>query len=154
MALKVSFKFDKTKFRGTHEEINQAITNAITAKLNELRIEHSRAYTPSRVSIKILFPTEDQINKVLDSTEALKTAGFEPRSSMALKSSRTIFCFGFDLAILTAYTAQNLTDHLIEKGWKVRGIYIMNSKKAFKVEFHSSKEAKKLKCKGYIYRSC
>lgn len=143
MAMKVSFRFNRTHFRGTHEEIIQSITNAVTAKLNELRIEHSRAYTPSRDSIKILFPTEEQINKVLDNTEVLKAAGFEPRSSMALKASRTIFCFGFDLAILATYTAQNIKDHLTENDWKVRGIYIMNSKQAFKVEFHSSKEAKK-----------
>ena len=82
MALKLSFKLNRCNYRGTLEEIESKINNDLSNRLNQLRIQYSRFYRPSKDSIKVIFPSEKEINKVTEKAEELKRHGFEPRVSM------------------------------------------------------------------------
>ncbi|CAL4163837.1 unnamed protein product [Meganyctiphanes norvegica] len=142
MALKISFRFSRRGYSGTTEEIQDKITRNLVRTLNQNRIQHSRLYTPSRESIKAIFINEADINKAIELTDTLKTAGFEPRISMALKTARTVYCFGFDPSLIAAYSQNNIEEILTTANWKIRGVYIMNSKRSFKIEFQTTTEAK------------
>ena len=67
--------------------------------MNVLEFTH-----PVEIVIKPFFPIEKVINKVLKKTQNFIAAGFEPRLSMSLKAARTVFCYGFDPALLNTYT--------------------------------------------------
>ena len=143
MSLKVSFRFNRSRFHGTLDEINNAIKGTLTAALNNFGVESTNIYAPTRDSIKVLFPSENEINKIFANIDQFKTAGLEPKISMGLKSKRTVFCFGFDLTLLSTYTHEELCQDLKDSGWKVNAVYIMQSKKSFKIEFLTTNEAKK-----------
>ena len=143
MSYKLTFRYTRNRYNGTLEEINQQIFNELKAKLNTYNIQSTRFYNPSRVSIKVLFPTEKQVNEALDKTEGFKASGFEPKLPMALKAARTVYCSNFDLALFDAYTHTAIKEHLIHAKWNVNNVYIMNSKKSFKIEFKTTKEARK-----------
>ena len=98
-------------------------------KTNDLRIECTRYYTPSRDSLKVLFPSEKELNKAINKTNSFFAAGFEPRLTMPLKAARTVYCHGFDPALLLTYTEQEIKENLIQAEWSVNKIHIMNSKK-------------------------
>ena len=114
MAYKLIFRFDRSRYQDTLIEPNQQISNELTAIFNELRIECSRFYKPSRDSIKTLLPTEKQVNKVLTESRHFNAAGFEPTLTMALKAARTVYCYGFDPALVNTYTTQDIKDHLTQ----------------------------------------
>ena len=139
--MKLSFKFDRNKYNVA--ERNQVINNDISSILNANGIEAARFYAPSCDSIKVLFINEPALNKAIIKTEILKAAGFEPRMFLALKASRTVYCHSFDDSLITSYTPTNMKDNLIQGGWKVNNIYIMNSKKSLKIEFLDSAQANK-----------
>ena len=144
MAFKLSFKIlNRNRYNGTSEEINRLITNNLTTALNQHNIEVSRFYNPSRDSVKVLFTTEKALNKAMKKSELLRGAGFEPRMSIALKSSRTVYCHSFDTTLLTTYTENDIIERLREADWKVISIYILSSKKSLKIEMESSEEAKR-----------
>ena len=143
MSLKVSFRFNRSRFHGTLEEVNNAIKGTLTAALNNFVVESTNIYAPTRDSIKVLFPSENEINKIFANIDQFKAAGLEPRISMGLKSKRTVFCFGFDLTLLSTYTPEELCQDLKDSGWKVKAVYIMQSRKSFKIEFLTTNEAKK-----------
>ena len=67
-------------------------------------------------------------------TEDFKEAGFEPRLSMKLKAARTVYCHGFDPALLGTYSHTDIENTLKAQPekWKIIGVYIMNSKKITK----------------------
>ena len=92
MAFKLSFKFQRNNYQGTPESMHTQICNNIKAKLNEHSIQIIRHYNPSRDSIKIIFPNETEINKVMRSARHFKEAGFEPRLS-----NRRVQCIVTDL---------------------------------------------------------
>ena len=73
----------------------------------------------------------------------LATARRPPRLPMALKAAHTVYCSNFDLALLDAYTHTAIREHLTHAEWNVKNVYIMNSKKSFKIEFTTTKEARK-----------
>ena len=107
-------------------------------------------YTPSRYSVKVIFPTEADIDKVMEMEEEIKDEGFEPRMSLSLKACRTIFCTNFDATLLTTYTKENIIDFLKHQKWKVEDIYIMKSNKSFKIEMTSKKQAQEFLKKEFI----
>ena len=53
-------------------------------------------YQPARNSVKVIFPTESDIDKVIDSEDEIKAENFEPKMSLSLKASRTVFITNFD----------------------------------------------------------
>ena len=131
MAYKLIFRFDRNRYTGlpSPNERKQQIFNDIMKETNDLRIECTRYYTPSRDSLKVLFPSEKGLNKALKKTNSFIAAGFEPRITMPLKAARTVYCHGFDPALLLAYTEQEIKENLIQAEWEVNKVYIMNSKK-------------------------
>merc|ERR1711874_604758 len=89
MAYKLIFKFDRNRYTGSPspKESNQQIFNDIMKKTNDLRIECTRYYTPRRDSLKVLFPSEKELNKALKKKNNFIAAGFEPRLAMPLKAA-------------------------------------------------------------------
>ena len=143
MAYKLSFKIDRNKYTGNVEAVNKKINQDLVNVTNTHRIELLRIYLPSRDSVKALFPDEKNLNKALNKSTVLKSAGFEPRLSMALKAARTVYCYNLDNTLLNTYTQQDIKENLIQAEWKVKDVYIMNSKKTFKIEMETTAEAKK-----------
>ena len=111
--------------------------------LEDKSILADRIYVPSRNSIKVVFYTEGELNKVLDDKNYFIEEGYEPRLSMALKATRTVFCTEFDRALLQTYSKEKIQELLEEKGWEVRGIFIMKNKYNFKIEFKTKEIATK-----------
>ena len=145
MAYKLIFKFDRNSYTGSPSpnERKQQIFNDIMKKTNDLKIECTRYYTPSRDSLKVLFHSEKELNKVLKKKNNFIAAGFEPRLTMPLKAARTVFCYGFDPALLATYSASDIKEQLRQAEWDVRNIYIMESGKSFKIELNTTLEARK-----------
>ena len=96
MAYKLSFKINRNKYTGDVETVNRKINQDLVNVTNAQRIELLRIYQPSRDSIKALFPDEKNLNKALNKSTVMKAAGFEPRISMTLKASRTVYCYNLD----------------------------------------------------------
>ena len=144
MAHKVSFKYQRQNYHGTVQELNTQVTNEIKLKLNQHSIHTIKVYDPSRDSIKVLFPTENDVNKVLANAADFKAAGFDPRISMKLKADRTVYCHGFDPILLSTYEPEHIKETLknLPEKWKVVGVYIMQSKKSLKIEFITSDQAR------------
>ena len=143
MAYKLSFKINRARYTGNAEDINRQINQELVRVRNIQHIELLRIYQPSRDSIKVLFPDEKNTNKAITKSAALKSAGFEPRLSMALKAARTVYCFNLDDALLSTYTQHDIKESLKQAEWKVKDVYIMNSKKTFKIEMETTVEAKR-----------
>ena len=143
MAYKLSFKINRTRYTGNAEDINRQINQELVSVANSQRIELLHIYQPSRDSIKVIFPDEKNVNKAMTKSAALKSAGFEPRLSMALKAARTVYCFNLDDTLLNTYTQQDIKESLQQAEWKVKDVYIMNSKKTFKIEMETTQEARK-----------
>ena len=142
MAFKVNFRFARENYSTEiMQQNNSTIKTMLLGKLDEKQILYTRIYAPSRNSIKVLFPSDDEVNKVLANTEHFNP--FQPKISMALKSSRTIFCIGFNEAILRMYNSVDIREELEGRGWEIAGIYTMKNSKAMKIEFKTSKIAKK-----------
>ena len=143
MAYRLSFKFDRSRNRysGNTTEANHRVENDLRGVLDRHRITFLRHYAPGRDSIKVLFQNEAEANKAIEKETELYRAGFQPRMSLGLKATRTIFCAGFDPTLLDTYSQNNIRDHLIDDGWDVREVYIMRSKKSFKIEMKTSAEA-------------
>ena len=140
MALKLIFKFTREAMQENDNEIKIILQGIF----DDNGITTSHMYKPARHSIKVLFPTEKDIDKVLEKEEAFKTKNFEPRVSLSLKSCRTIFCTNFDAALLETYTRENIMNILKQEKWNVRDVYIMKSKKSFKIEMATRNQAKKI----------
>ena len=62
---------------------------------------------------------------------------------LSLKACRTVFCTNFDQALLQTYDKNNIMDILKQQKWKIKDIYIMQSRKSFKIEMTSRQEAQK-----------
>ena len=137
MALKLIFKFK------TLQE-NKMQTKIKLQKIFDMNaITTSHMYQPARNSVKVLFPTEKDIEKVMENEAVFKAEDFEPKMSLSLKSCRTIFCTNFDAALLQTYTKENIKEILIQQKWKVKDIYIMKCSKSFKIEMATRKQAHK-----------
>ena len=63
--------------------------------------------------------------------------------SLALKACRTVICTNYDKALTSTYSRELIKEKLIEQKWKVNEIYIMKSRKSFKVELSSRKVLQK-----------
>ena len=105
-------------------------------------ISYAHMYPPARNSIKVIFPTEKDLDKVINQAVYFITNHFEPKISLKLKANRTVFCTNLDPSILGQYTKEDIKEELTEQGWKVKEIFIMQSKKSFKIEMMEQKQAK------------
>ena len=75
------------------------IKTTLQRLIDEERIINTRIYPPSRNTVKVLFDSEEKLNKALDKKEKFKGSGFTLKLPMGLKVSRTIFCAGIDQAV-------------------------------------------------------
>ena len=143
MALKLSFRFQRANYspgamRISDDRIKQNLKRIFDAK----GITYSHIYDPTRNAIKAIFPTEKELDKALLNEEAFKTENLTPKMSLEMKASRTIFCSNLDPTILQNNSKEEIKSSLQGQGWKVRDVYIMKSKKSFKVEMEERKLAK------------
>ena len=73
MALKLIFKFSREDFNhGTKHEIDEQIKVKLQQILSDQEITASHMYRPSLNSIKVIFPTESEIEKVIKYEEIFK----------------------------------------------------------------------------------
>ena len=142
MALKLIFKFCRDDYTlSSKQENDDQIKQNLNHILSDKGITFSHMYRPSRNSVKVIFPTDSEIDKVMESEEEFKAKNFEPKMSLSLKACRTIFCTYFDQTLLQIYEKENIIDMLKQQKWKVKDVYIMKSKKSFKIEMCSRQEA-------------
>ena len=124
------------------EKYNPMIIRQLETILASKNIIYNHMYEPSRNSIKVIFPNEKELDKVLKNTEIFIRENFEPRLSLELKASRTAFCSNLDPTILANYSKEEIKESLQHQGWKVKEIYMSKGKKSFKIEFMEKKQAK------------
>ena len=124
MAYKLSFQFHRQNSSGQRRDESDAnIKTTLQGHIDKEKITNTMIYPPSRNTIKVLFDSEEKLNKALDKKEKFRGSGFTLKLPMGLKASRTIFCAGIDQAIFTTYTPNDIKECLIGKGWEVVGIY-------------------------------
>ena len=142
MTYKLAFRFNRSTYvEGIMEKYNPQITRRLATLLDHKIITYSHIYEPSRNSIKVVFPNENEIDKVFKNIEIFTNENFEPRLSLELKASRTVFCSKLDPAILATYSKEDIKASLQQQRWKIKEIYITKSKKSFKIEFINKKQA-------------
>ena len=70
MAYKVNFRFEREDYSTeAMRENNNTIRTLLYNKLDEKKIVSTRIYAPSRNSIKVLFPSDEEVNTVLANTQ-------------------------------------------------------------------------------------
>ena len=136
---KISFRFDRDSHNLDYDiQHNEEIKGKIQSLFEDHDIEVTRIFAPSHNSIKVLFPNEFEHNKTMARKSAFVSGGFYPKISMAVKSTRTIICTGFDESLIIIYGKEGIISELRRKGWEVVDIHIMQNRKALKIEFVSS----------------
>ena len=139
----MSFRFYRDNYDADHiQNENENIRQLTFRLLDEKNIVSSRIFRPSRNSVKVMFATDEDVNKVMKNSNYFIESGLHPRLSMGLKASRTIFCTGFDNAIFR-YTSREMQNHLENQAWEIAGIYFMKKVRAIKIEFLSKHMAEK-----------
>ena len=140
----IAFRFIRTQYSPTiMQEQNPEIKRRLSSILDQLIINYTHMYNPARNSLKVIFSSESEINSVMEHIEAFKRENFEPRLGLKLKASRTVFCTNYDPTITATYSKQEIIESLQQQKWKVKDIYMMKSKKSFKIEFSDSDQAKR-----------
>ena len=143
MFYNIAFRFIRTNYSPTTmQEQNPEIKRRLRSILDQLTINYSHMYNPARNSIKVIFSSDSEINSVMTHIEAFKNEHFEPNLGLRLKASRTVFCTNFDPTITATYGKQDIIESLKQQKWKVKDVYMMKSKKSFKIEFSDSNHAK------------
>ena len=144
MAFKIIFRFERVDYSETaRADIDRGIKVAVQKKLDEKNIKSSRIFPPGRNSVKVIFLSETELNKVLDNEGHFTAANLYPKLSITFKANRTVFCGGFDPALMENCSQENIQAILETNNWNVKGIYMMRSGKSFKVEFRTKEQAHK-----------
>ena len=143
MSYKISFRYNREEYTDdVRITDNRDIKSILYRRFEEKEIISSRIFSPSRNSIKVIFPSDEEVNKVMDDTRHFTSKGLHPKLSMSLKASRTIFCSGFDYTLLAIYNSEQvIKEHLESQNWDIAGIYILKYTQAFKIEFKTAKSA-------------
>ena len=144
MSFRLIFRFGRSDYsEAARADIDRDVKVTLQKKLDEKNIKASRIFSPGRNSIKVLFLSERELNKVLDNEGHFTAANLYPRLSITLKASRTFFCGGFDPALLENNSQENIRAILETNEWNVKEVYIMRSGRSFKVEFRTREQANK-----------
>ena len=144
MAYRLVFRFERASYsEAVRADTDREIKTTLQKKFDQKSIKASRIYAPGRNSVKVIFQSENELNKVLDNEEYFTVANIYPKICMTLKASRTVFCGGFDPVLLENSSKENIQSILETNNWKVKEIYIMRSGKSFKVEFRTKEQAHK-----------
>ena len=134
MALKLSFRFVREDYsENNRTRGDRQIKLTLQEILNAKSISVGRIYAPSRNSIKALFMSEFDLNKVLDNEQVFIQAGLTPKITMKLKVKRTVFCAGMDPAFFNTYCGEDIVGLLVDKGWQIAGVYILQNDRGMKI---------------------
>ena len=90
--------------------------------------------------LKLFFPLRE-LDQVIENEEHFKAENFEVKMSLSLKASRTVFITNFDQSLLQTYSKYDIIEILKQHKWRVKDFYIMKSKKSFKIEMTTRKQA-------------
>ena len=105
MAYKLAFRFTRQDYsESAKADTDRVIRTTLQEKLDNKGIKTNRIYTPSRNTVKVIFYSETELNKVLDNERYFKAANLAPKISISLKASRTVFCGGVDPTLLANNT--------------------------------------------------
>ena len=137
MAVRLSIKIDISVYPTGDYRNNEDRSAQIKSKLTEIfdraQVPVDRYYAPTRETIKVVIKNENDIDKVFGKMNKFQEKGFQPRLSMALRASLTVFIAGYDPTLTQTYDATHIRQMLLDQGWEVRNVYILQSKKAFKI---------------------
>ena len=114
--------------------IDKEIEMELEGKLKGKGINNYRIYRPNRNTVKVVFISEADLNKVYDNKDYFMKAGLTPKTSISIKASRTFFCVGFDPVLLINNNKDNIKHQLEGKHGEIDNIYILRSGRSFKVE--------------------
>ena len=136
-AFKLSFRIHRYDFDPDNMTLNkEPFKTELQELLSGNHISTLRIYAPSRNSIKVLFNSEDELNKVFSYRNTFEIKGFYPRISMALRASRTVFCSGFDPILLQTYDKDYIKTYLENKGWEIVDIHIFKTTQLLKLNLN------------------
>ena len=146
-SLKLSIKFDRQVYKvedfRNKFEWGQKVRATLATLFDNLRIPVIKIYTPNWDTLKVLFSEEKYIEDVFNNKVKLEEKGFEAKLPMALKAQRTVVIHSFDMALTETHSARNIADLITAKGWKISSVFVLRSKRAFKIQFQNREETKK-----------
>ena len=94
MDYKIAFRFNRTNYSQiTMRENNPTIRHRLQTLLDIKCIVYNHMYDPARNSVKVIFPTEKEIEKVIKNEDYFKNEGLNPKISLTLKANRTFFLY-------------------------------------------------------------
>ena len=138
MSLKLNFKLDHGKInQGNGSGNSQLIRSELEKCLSAKGIQILRVYLPSHKYIKVLLSSEKLVDDIFKHESFFANSGFQPALTIALKTARTVFCYGFDSELLRTYDSDSIKQSLIDASWKVTSVYVLQSKRSMKIEFVS-----------------
>ena len=144
MSVKLNFKLDHGKLNHNHgSNVNQHIKNELEKCFSTKGIQVARVYFPSHKYVKVLLSSEKLVDDVFKHEIFFVSSGFQPSLTMALKTARTVFCYGFDPVLLSTYDNEAIKQNLIAEDWMVTSVYVLQSKRSMKIEFKSRDAANK-----------
>ena len=136
MSVKMNFKLDHSKINQSNgSNDNQNIRKELEKCFSTKGIQTLKVYAPSHKYIKVLLQSEKLVDDIFKHNLFFSNKGFQPALTMALKTARTIFCYGFDPNLLATHDAEAIKQHLIDADWKVSSVYVLQSKRSMKIEF-------------------
>lgn len=148
-SLKLSVKLDRDVYKpsdfSNRLEWQVKVRATLGTLMDTLKIPVIKIYNPDWDSLKVLFADEKFIDMVFRNSDKLKDKGFEARLPMALKAQRTVVIHSFDRALTETHSAEQIANLIIAQGWKIKQVFFLRSKRAFKIQFQSRENEKILK---------
>ena len=109
MTFKLTFRFTRDDYSTeAKKDIDRVIKVTLQEKLEDKNIKISRIYTPSRNTVKVVFYSDEELNKVFENEDYFRAAFLTPKMSISMKASRTVFCGGFDPILLDNYNKEDI----------------------------------------------
>ena len=127
MAPKLTFHLNGTSNLSTSSDNNLDIKIRLLKTLEEKEILYSHIYAPTKTSIKVIFPTETEIDKVMNASEYFKMHNLNPKMNLKSKNNRTVFCKNLDPAILSTYNGEEIKNMILQQGWNIKKVYIIKN---------------------------
>ena len=116
MSYKIAFRFERINYSPTSMSQNNArINGKIKTLLDEKGINYSHIYEPSRNSIKAIFPTEIEVDKIFKHEKYFIDENFTPKMSLEMKANRTVFCKNLDPSIIATFSKEDITTSIQEQ---------------------------------------
>ena len=91
----VTFGFRRNNYSEEAKvSIDREIKMELEGKLEGKGINNYRIYTPNRNTVKVVFISEADLNKVYENKDYFMKAGLTPKTNISLKPRRTFFLWG------------------------------------------------------------